>query len=84
MEIDEDYALSADSDCTSDCSENSTEYIEKTVSISQINALNGRNIKFCIIYSYYTMGGALAVCAPCMIALQGVDNQNMYAVRKHN
>jgi len=49
MEVDEDHALSADSDCISDCNENSPEYIEKIVSISPINALNGRNIKFCII-----------------------------------
>jgi len=80
---DEDHTLSADSDCISDCSENSTEYVEKIVSISQINALNGRNTKFCIIYCYNTTGGALTVCSSYMIALQGVDSQHMYALRKH-
>jgi len=49
MEVDEDHALSADSDCISDCSEDSTEYIEKIVHNSQINALDGRITKFCIL-----------------------------------
>lgn len=80
MEVDEDHALSADSDCISDCSENSIEYIDKIVSVAEINALNGRT-KFCTIYFYYSTGGALAVCPSCMIALQGVDSQNMYAIR---
>jgi len=83
MDVDEDQALSADSDCISDCSENSTEFREKIVSVAEINALNARSTKFCIIYSYYSTGGALAVCATCMIALQGVDSQMMYAIKKH-
>jgi len=74
MEVDEDHALSTDSDCISDCNENSTEYREKIVSVSEINALNARSTKFCTIYCYYSTGGALAVCLSCMIALQGVDS----------
>lgn len=62
MEVDEDQALSADSDCISDCSENSTEFREKIVSVAEINALNVRSTKFCIIYSYYSRGG----CFSCM------------------
>jgi len=46
MEVDQDHALSADSDSIS---EDSTEYIDKIVHNSQINALDGRDTKFCII-----------------------------------
>jgi len=84
MEVDEeDHALSADNDCISDCSSNFTEYINKIVSAAEINALNAHSTKFCIIYFYYSTGGALAVCLSCIIALQGMDSQMMYAVRKH-
>ncbi|EFN73582.1 hypothetical protein EAG_01900 [Camponotus floridanus] len=69
MEVDEDHVLSADSDCISDCSENSTEYINKKMSGAEINALKELS-KFCTIYFYYSADGALAVCPSCMIALQ--------------
>jgi len=46
----------------------------------QINALNGR-IKQCAIYFYYSTGGALAMCASCMIidlANVHIDSQMSY------
>ena len=79
---DEDRALSDDSDYNSDQSEDNTEIVEKIVPNSQIIALNGRT-KCCAIYFYYTTGGALAVCASCMIALSDADVGHMYAFRKH-
>jgi len=52
---DEDRALSVDSDCVSDCSEDNTEIVYKIISPSEINALNKRT-KQCTIYFYYTDG----------------------------
>ena len=77
---DEDHALSDDSDYISDRSEDLTDYDDKIVPNSQILALNGRT-KVCAIYFYYSTGGALALCASCMISIQ--DFEHMYAVRKH-
>ncbi|EFN60884.1 hypothetical protein EAG_09271 [Camponotus floridanus] len=76
---DEDHVLSSDSNCVSDCSEDLTQVRDKVVSIAEINALSGRK-KYCTIYFYYFTGGALAVCASCMIRLQGVDPQ---IIRSH-
>jgi len=73
---DEDYVLSADSDCINDCND-LTEISQKIVTNSQINALNG-GTKQCAIYFYYSTGGALAVCASCMINLVGVQLEQMY------
>jgi len=47
-----------------------------------INALNG-GTKQCAIYFYYSTGGALVVCASCMINLVDVQLGQMYATRKH-
>jgi len=81
-ESDEDHVLSADSDYISDCSDDFTEISWKVVRNSQLNALNG-GTKHCAIYFYYSTGGALAVCASCMIELVGVDLGEMYSTRRH-
>jgi len=80
-ESDEDHVLSADSDCISDCSDDLMEIIRKVLTNSQLNALNG-GTKHCAIYFYYSTGGALAVCASCMIDLVGVELE-MYPTRRH-
>jgi len=81
-ESDEDHVLSADSDYISDCSDDLTEISRKVVRNSQLNALNG-GTKHCAIYFYYSTGGALAVCASCMIDLVGVELGEMYPTRRH-
>jgi len=78
----EDHVLSADSDCISDCNNDLTQISQKIVTYSQINALN-EGTKHCVIYFYYSTGGALAVCASCMINLVGVQLGQMYPTRKH-
>jgi len=70
------------SDRISDCSDDLTEITEKIVTNSQINGLNG-GTKQCAIYFYYSTGGALAVCASCMINLVDIQLGQMYATRKH-
>jgi len=53
---DKDRVLqSDDSDCIDDCSEDHTEIINKIISPSEINALNGHT-KQCAIYFYYLDG----------------------------
>jgi len=79
---DEEHVLSADSDCVSDCSDNLTEVSRKIVTNAELNALNG-GTKHCAIYFYYSTGGALAVCASCMINLVGVELGEMYPTRRH-
>jgi len=79
---DEDHPLSDDSDCISDCSDSFTKINKKIVDNSQIIALN-RHMKQCAIYFYYSTGGALAVCASCMISLAELHIGQMYAIRKH-
>jgi len=81
-ESDEEHVLSADSDCISDCSDDLTEINRKIITNAQLNALNG-GTKHCAIYFYYSTGGALAVCASCMINLVGVELGEMYPTRKH-
>jgi len=81
-ESDEEHALSADSDCISDCSDDLKEVSRKTITNAQLNALN-EGTKHCAIYFYYSTGGALAVCASCMINLVGAELGEMYATRKH-
>jgi len=46
---DEEHALSADSDCISDCSDDFTEVSRKTITNAQLNALNG-GTRHCAIY----------------------------------
>jgi len=81
-ESDEDGPLSDDSDCVSDCSEDFTQFDEKILDNSQINALNG-NTKQCAIYFYYSTGNDYNVCASCMIDLRDVHIDLLSAVRKH-
>lgn len=78
------HPLSDDSDYASDCSDDSddAEIINKVVSASELRALNA-NTKHCAIYFYYSTGGALAVCATCMIQLTDVNLGSMHAVVKH-
>ena len=82
MDVDEDRALTDDSDYFSDEDDDHKEVIDKIVPRSEIVALNLRT-KQCVIYFYYSMGGALALCASCMVALSDLDIRYMYAVRKH-
>lgn len=74
--------MSSDSDYFSDEDDGHKEVIDKIVSRSEIVALNGRT-KECVIYFYYSTGGALALCPSCMIAVSDLDIGPMYAVRKH-
>jgi len=74
--------LSAYSDYISDCSDDRMEITRKVVTISQLNELSGRT-KHCAIYFYYSTGGALAVCASCMIELVGVQLGEMYPTQRH-
>jgi len=80
-ESDEDHPLSDndDSDCISDCSDNFTKINKKIMDDSQINALNG-HMKHCTIYFYYSTGGALDVCASCMVSLADLHIGQMYAI----
>jgi len=79
---DGDHALSTDSDCINDCSDDLTEISQKIVTNSLINALN-RGRKQYAIYFYYSTSDTLAVCASCMINL-GAELGQMYATQKHN
>jgi len=81
-ESDEDGPLSDDSDCISDCSEDFTQFDEKILDSSQINALNG-NTKQCAIYFYYSTGNDYNVCALCINGLRGVHIDFISAIRKH-
>ena len=45
-----------------------------------VRTLNART-KHCMIYNYYTTGGALTVCTTCMIA--DINDVGMYHVREH-
>jgi len=56
--------------------------IKKIIDNSQINALNGHT-KQCATYFYYSTGGALAVCASCMVNLADLHIGQMYAIRKY-
>ena len=57
----EEEMLSDDSGCASDMSEYEIDRVEKFVQPSEIRTLNART-KHCVIYNYYTTGGALTVC----------------------
>jgi len=81
-ESDEDHPLSDDSDCISDCSDNCAKINKKIINDSQINALNGHT-KHCAIYFYYSTGGALDVCASCMVSLADLHIGQMYAIQEH-
>jgi len=78
----EDGPLSDDSDYISDCSEDFTQFDEKIINSSQINALNS-NTKQCAIYFYYSTGNDYNVCASCMINLRGVHINLLLVIRKH-
>jgi len=77
---DEDGPLS--DDCISDCSEDFTQFDEKIIDSSQINALNG-NTKQYTIYFYYSTGNDYNMCASCMIDLRGVHIGLLSAIRKY-
>ena len=82
QEIDSDEEiLSDDTGYASDLNERDTDYVERFV--SSFRALNGRT-KHCIIHCYYMTGGALSVCAACMIRLADTDIAGLYLVRKHD
>lgn len=84
QEIDSDEEiLSDDAGYTSDLSERDTDYVERFVPSSEIRAPNNRT-KHCIIHCYYTTGGALSICAECMIRLTDTDFIRLYLVRKHD
>ena len=79
----DEEVLSDDTGCVSDLNELDTDHAEKFVSSPEIRALKGL-IKHCMIQCYYTTGGALNVCAACMIRLADTDAVGMYLVRKHD
>ena len=79
----DEEVLSDDTGCVSDLSEHDTDLAEKFVSSPEIRALNGHT-KHCMIQCYYTTGGALNVCAACMIRLADIDVVGMHLVRKHD
>lgn len=79
---DEDHALSDDSSCISDCSENHEEIVQRVMYNPKLLALN-KNTKFCTIYFYYSTGGAIILCTSCIIRMQHVSLGHMYAVRQH-
>jgi len=73
----DEEVLSDDTDYTSDLSKNNTNCQEKFVLFPEICALNDR-IKHCAIHCYYTMSGALTVCALCMTRLVDTNVGGMY------
>ncbi|KYN10211.1 hypothetical protein ALC57_17664 [Trachymyrmex cornetzi] len=64
--------LSDDTGFASDSSEYDTNRVEKFVPSPEICAINSCT-KHCMIQCYYTTGGALTVCAACMILLADID-----------
>ena len=74
--------LSDDSGCASDMSEYEIDRVEKFVQPSEIRTLNART-KHCVIYNYYTTGGALTVCTACMIRIGDINDVGMYHVREY-
>ncbi|KYN18429.1 hypothetical protein ALC57_09259 [Trachymyrmex cornetzi] len=80
---DEESVLSDDTGFASDASEYETDLEEKFIPAAEIRALNDRT-KYCMIQSYYTMGGPLTVCTPCIVLLADIDTVGMYLIKKHN
>ena len=78
---DEEEMLSDDSGCASDMSEYEIDRVEKFVQLSEIRMLNART-KHCVIYNYYTTGGALTVCTACMIRIGDINDVGMYHIRE--
>ena len=81
-ESEEESVLSDDSACISDQSEDLEEHVEKVVSSAELHALNSRT-KHCMILFGYSTGGALSVCATCIIELSDVELGGLNAVRIH-
>jgi len=79
----EDRPLSDDSDYISNCSKDFTQFDEKFIVISEINALNG-NTKQCAIYFYYSTGNDYNVCTSCVMNLRGVHIDLLSVIRKHD
>ena len=66
----------------SDMSEYEIDHVEKFVLAPEIRMLNART-KHCMIYNYYTTGGALTHVCTCMIHIIDINDVGMYHVRKH-
>ncbi|KYN28506.1 hypothetical protein ALC57_02077 [Trachymyrmex cornetzi] len=79
----EEEVLSNDTGFASDASEYNTDLKEKFVPSQEIRALNGRT-KHCMIQSYYTTGGALTICAACMVLLTDIDTVGIKYTRLFN
>ncbi|XP_039312988.1 uncharacterized protein LOC120359475 [Solenopsis invicta] len=77
-EVSSDEELPGDSGCDSDLSEHPE---IRVVSIAELRTLN--RTKHCMIQFYYSTGGALAVCASCMIELSDIELDSMDAVQMH-
>ncbi|KYN09081.1 hypothetical protein ALC57_18811 [Trachymyrmex cornetzi] len=73
----DDEMLSDDTGFASDSSEYDTDLVEKFVLSPKIRALNSRT-KHCMIQCYYTTGGAVTVCATCMILVADIDAVGMH------
>jgi hypothetical protein len=76
---DEEVVLPDDSGCNSENLENR---VEKVLTNAEIHALNFHT-KHCMIQFCYSTGGALAVCATCMIELSDMELGSMDAVQTH-
>lgn len=82
VEDDSEGTLSSDTGVVSDLSENLTLHRERYVSQAELRALTQRT-KHCMIQCYYSTGGALALCASCMIELRDTELYGMNLVLKH-
>jgi hypothetical protein len=81
-ESDEEGVLPDDSGCDSVISEDNENRVKKVVTTAELHALNFRT-KHCMIQFYYSTGGALAVCATCMIELSDIELGSMDAIQTH-
>ena len=77
---DEESVLPDDSGCDSVISEDLENRMKKVVTSAELHALNYRT-KHCMIQFYYSTGGALAVCATCMIDLSDIELGSMDAIQ---
>jgi hypothetical protein len=81
-DTDEESVLPDDSGCDSVISEDLENRVEKVVTSAELRALNFRT-KHCMIQFCYSTGGALAVCATCMIDFSDIELGSMDAVQIH-
>ncbi|KYM93644.1 hypothetical protein ALC62_15756 [Cyphomyrmex costatus] len=83
VESSDDSVLSVDTGCVSDL-ENTTDRVRKIIPDAQIRALGVFRVKHCQIQCYYSTGGALALCAECMVNIADAEVGSMLLIRKHD